>query len=130
MYPKQDPKKLNAAAKAKAQKEPGMDPGEAMILLLMVVVCLLMISGIMVWKILSLSRPHTSSASILSTVFLSTNLPFYHFVSLLTHILQIGTALFFGARFDSLWKEESVFWPSNPKNPTYTAPAAPVHSEL
>ncbi|OLN92803.1 putative squalene synthase, partial [Colletotrichum chlorophyti] len=85
LFPRQDPKKLGEAAKQKERGEPGMDPGEAFVLLGMVVLTLFFVSGLM-----------------------------------------IGTAWFFGARFDTLWKTDSVYWPGMEPNA-----AQPIeHKEL
>ena len=47
MYPRQDPKKM-LAAKQPQEQEPGMDFGEAAILMLSVVAVLLLVGGLMV----------------------------------------------------------------------------------
>ncbi|CAM1504700.1 Fc.00g022910.m01.CDS01 [Cosmosporella sp. VM-42] len=82
LFPRQDPKKLSVENKQKENKEPTMDPGEAVVLFGVVIVSLLFISGIM-----------------------------------------IGTAWFFGARFDKIWSETSVFLPSS-------KPSITGHDEL
>lgn len=88
LYPRQDPQKLSAEAKKKEAGEPGMDPGEAAVLLGITLLTLFCISAIMVRLLL----PAQSATP--------------------ADIPQIGVAWFFGARFDSLWKGQGGFsWP-------------------
>lgn len=65
-----------------------MDPGEAVVLFGIVIASLLCISGLMVIPA-----------------------PVVRFYNAVTNPLQIGTAWFFGARFDKIWSEASVFLP-------------------
>ncbi|KAF5009073.1 hypothetical protein FDECE_4696 [Fusarium decemcellulare] len=85
LFPRQDPKKLALENSQKQNKEPTMDPGEAVVLFGVVIVSLLCISGLM-----------------------------------------IGTAWFFGARFDNIFKEVSVFLPGGEK----ATPLVTGHDEL
>lgn len=119
-----------------------MDPGEAVVLVIMVIFTLIFISGVMVRirgfllcrsiTFASRSAPDRCARSPLSNPNASAS------VDLLTCLRnQIGVALFMGARFDSLWKTDSVYWPGdprNPSNPSYTKPAAATtgvaHGEL
>ncbi|KAM0329291.1 hypothetical protein ACHAQA_004596 [Verticillium albo-atrum] len=79
LYPRQDPDKLTTEQRKKDAKEPGMDPGEAAVLLGITLLTLFFISGLM-----------------------------------------IGTAWFFGARFDGLFS--GLFGSS--ANETYSWPGA------
>ncbi|KAF4466550.1 squalene synthase [Fusarium albosuccineum] len=85
LFPRQDPKKLTLENSQRQNKEPTMDPGEAVVLFGVVIVSLLCISGLM-----------------------------------------IGTAWFFGARFDNIFKEVSVFLPGGEK----ATPLVTGHDEL
>lgn len=77
-----------------------MDPGEAVVLFGVVIVSLLFIAGLMVTT------------------------PIIRAQKLLTNSVQIGTAWFFGARFDKIWSETSVYLPTSAK------PSITGHDEL
>ncbi|KAH7313496.1 squalene synthase [Stachybotrys elegans] len=82
IFPRQDPKKLSEDNALKQNGQPTTDPGEAAVLVLVVVISLLLMAGLM-----------------------------------------IGTAWVFGARFDHIFREQSIFLPDN--KPVITA-----HEEL
>jgi farnesyl-diphosphate farnesyltransferase len=88
LYPRQNPDKLAAENWKKQNKEPTMDPGEAAVLFGVVLLCLLLISGLMV------SDPVHAPLELCKLT-----------------MLQIGTAWLLGAKFDHIFKNQSVDWP-------------------
>lgn len=85
-----------------------MDPGEAFILGGMVLLTLFFVSALMVSPKFPPSLLLFSSPITITTLFSPHRLASPSDSTDTT--TQIGTAWFFGARFDSLWKTDSVYW--------------------